>query len=371
VERTNSRGEDVTTPESASAVRADTTAAPRPAWSGPYLFRSGTGQRPYFVYTPTRYQAGTRVPLVVMLHGCSQTPRGVAVTTRWNELAEERNFIVVYPAQPLAVSPDAITGPPDQPPEQPGHSAATEPPGNQLDPCWQHGNGDNCWNWFLPEHQHRGDGEPAIIAGITHAVIADTTQPTIDPDRVYVAGMSAGAAMAVILGATYPDLYSAVAAHSGLEYQAATTIPGAFQALLQGGPNPADQGQQAFQAMGNHARLMPVLVVQGTSDQRVNPVNGDQVIQQWLHTNRLATGGAFTANFTAPTTDTQFTEATPGGHPYRVRTWTDAQGRPVHEYWTIDGMGHAWSGGFWLGSFADPRGPDATRAMYSFFSRSR
>jgi poly(3-hydroxybutyrate) depolymerase len=110
VERTNSRGEDVTTPESASTAQADTTAAPRPAWSGPYLFRSDTGQRPYFVYTPTRYQAGTRVPLVVMLHGCSQTPRGVAVTTRWNELAEERNFIVVYPAQPLAVSPDAITG---------------------------------------------------------------------------------------------------------------------------------------------------------------------------------------------------------------------------------------------------------------------
>ena len=142
--------------------------------------------------------------------------------------------------------------------------------------------------------------------------MADTTQWMIDPDRVYVAGMSAGAAMAVILGATYPDLYSAVAAHSGLEYQAATTIPGAFQALLQGGPNPADQGQQAFQAMGPHARLMPVLVVQGTSDLRVNPVNGDQVIQQWLHTNRLATGGAFSADFAAPTTDTVFTEATPG-----------------------------------------------------------
>ena len=125
----------MTTPESASTAQADTAAAPRPAWSGPYLFRSDTGQRPYFVYTPTRYQAGTRVPLVVMLHGCSQTPRGAAVTTRWNELAEERNFIVVYPAQPLAISPDAITGPPDQPPEQPGNNAATEPPGNQLDPC--------------------------------------------------------------------------------------------------------------------------------------------------------------------------------------------------------------------------------------------
>lgn len=177
--------------------------------------------------------------------------------------------------------------------------------------------------------------------------------------------------MAVILGATYPDLYSAVAAHSALEYRAATTIPTAFQALLHGGPDPGIQGQQAFQAMGSHARLMPVLVVQGTEDLRVNPVNGEQVIRQWLQTNRLATDGAFTADFTTPATDTRFDPATPGGHPYRVRTWTDSRGRPVHEYWTINGMGHAWSGGHWLGSFADPRGPGASRAMYSFFSRSR
>ena len=100
-----------------------------------------------------------------------------------------------------------------------------------------------------------------------------------------------------------------------------------------------------------------MLVVQGTNDLRVNPVNGDQVIQQWLDTNRLATGGMFTADFATPTTDTRFNEATPGGHPYRVRTWTDNHGKIVHEYWTIDGMGHAWSGGYWLGSFADPRGP--------------
>ena len=207
--------------------------------------------------------------------------------------------------------PDAITGPTDEPPDQSADYAAGEPPGNQLDPCWQDGNGDNCWNWFLPDHQRRGAGEPAIIAGITRAVMANTAQWTIDPDRVYVAGMSAGGAMAVILGATYPDLYSAVAAHSALEYQAATTIPGAFQALLQGGPNPAGQGQKAFEAMGGHARLMPVLVVHGSNDVRVNPVNGDQVIQQWLHTNRLATGGAFTADFATPDTNTP----SPKPHP--------------------------------------------------------
>ena len=201
-------------PESMSTVRADIAAAPpqpRLAWSGPYLFASRAGQRPYYVYTPTRYQVGTRVPLVVMLHGCSQTPRGVAVATQWNDLAEEHNFIVAYPGQTLAVHPGAITGPTGKPADQPADYPAGASSGNQLDPCWQDGNGDNCWNWFLPDHQRRGAGEPAIIAGITRAVLADTAQWTIDPARVYVAGMSAGGAMAVILGATYPDLYSAVA----------------------------------------------------------------------------------------------------------------------------------------------------------------
>jgi poly(3-hydroxybutyrate) depolymerase len=149
---------------------------------------------------------------------------------------------------------------------------------------------------------------------------------------------------------------------------AATDIPSAFAALTQGGPDPVGQGQQAFVAMGDNARLMPVLAVQGNNDLRVSPVNGDQVIQQWLETNRLATGGTFTGDIATPTSDTRFNEAMPGGHPYRVRTWSDGHGTNAHEYWTVDGMGHAWSGGYWLGSFADPRGPNVTRAMYSFFS---
>ncbi|MET0993435.1 MAG: PHB depolymerase family esterase [Mycobacterium sp.] len=325
----------MTAPESMSTVRADVAAAPpqpRLAWSGPYLFVSRAGRRPYYVYTPTGYRVGTSVPLVVMLHGCSQTPHGVAVATQWNELAEEHNFIVAYPGQTLAVHPGAITGSNGEPGDQPADDAAGASSSTQLDPCWRDGNGDNCWNWFLPDHQSRGAGEPAIIAGITRAVLADTAQWTIDPARVYVAGMSAGGAMAVILGATYPDLYSAVAAHSALEYKAATDIPSAFAALTQGGPNPVGQGQQAFAAMGDHARLMPVLVVQGTKDLRVNPVNGDQVIQQWLETNRLATGGMFTRQFATPTTDTHFNEATPGGHPYRVRTWNDNHAKIIHEY---------------------------------------
>jgi poly(hydroxyalkanoate) depolymerase family esterase len=321
-------------------------------WAGPRLFAGRPGKRPYYVYTPDGYKPGTSAPLLVMLHGCTQTPRGFAIATQWNDLADEHNVVVVYPAQTIQVLGDAITGSADQ-----------------LDHCWTDGNGDHCWNWFLPVHQERDSGEPAIIAGITRAVMADTGKWTIDPRRVYVAGMSAGGGMAVILGATYPDLFSGVAVHSGLEYKAATDVPGAFRALAKGGPDPVDQGGQAFRAMGNRARLMPVIVIHGSEDQRNIASNGELVVRQWLETNRLASDRDFNADFNQPATDDRYREPVPGGHPYRVRRWADQAGEVVQEYWAIDGLAHAWSGGNWLGSFADPGGPSASRAIYAFLFR--
>jgi poly(hydroxyalkanoate) depolymerase family esterase len=326
-------------------------------WEGPFLFANESGRRPYYVYTPAGYEVGTSAPLLVMLHGCSQTPRGSAIGTQWNDLADEHNMIVVYPGQTIQVLGKEITG-----------SAALLAE-DRLDQCWRTGNGDHCWNWFLPEHQARDTGEPAIIAGITRAVLADTEKWTIDPGRVYVAGMSAGGAMAVILGVTYPELFSGVAVHSGLEYQAATDGLGALRVIGQGGPDPVRQGAQAFQAMGDHARLMPVIVIHGSEDRRVIPANGELVVRQWLETNRLATDGAFNPEFTEPDSDNRYGEPVPGGHPYRVRRWTAKGGKVVQEYWTVDGLAHAWSGGYWLGSFTDPRGPTASRAMYAFLSR--
>lgn len=336
------------------------TAVPSPAhsvWEGPRLFASRSGKRPYYVYTPAGYKTGTSVPLLVMLHGCTQTPRGAAIATQWNDLADEHNIVVVYPAQTIQVLGNPITG------------SAEQSTKEQLDQCWTDGNGDHCWNWFFPGHQERDAGEPAIIAGITRAVMADTAKWTIDPHRVYVAGMSAGGGMAVILGATYPDLFSGVAVHSGLEYKAATDVLGALQVLSQGGPAPAGQGEQAFRAMGHHARLMPVIVIHGGEDQRNVAYNGELVVRQWLETNRLATDGDFTADFDKPASDVRYGEPVPGGHPYRVRRWTDRAGMVVQEYWAVDGLEHAWSGGYWLGSFADPRGPSASRAMCAFLFR--
>lgn len=327
------------------------------AWEGPFLFVTRSGRRPYYVYTPANYKTGTSAPLLVMLHGCTQTSRGSAVATQWNDLADEHNIIVVYPQQTLQIPENAMTGSTEGLAESP------------VDQCWSDGNGDHCWNWFLPAHQARNSGEPSIIAGITRAVMADTAKWTIDPDRVYVAGMSAGGGMAVVLGATYPELFSGVAVHSGLEYQAATDPLGAFNILIKGGPDPLGQGEQAFRAMGEHARLMPIIVIHGSEDRRNIAFNGELVVRQWLETNRLATGNAFTADFCKPANDTRYGEPVPGGHPYRVRSWTDDRSRIVQEYWTVDGLAHAWSGGYWLGSFTDPRGPSATRAIYAFFTR--
>jgi poly(3-hydroxybutyrate) depolymerase len=322
-------------PDAEPTVQADsaaTQAQPRLPWSGPYLFVSSSGRRPYYVYTPTRYQLGTSVPLVVMLHGCSQTPRGVEVATGWNDLAEERNF-VVYPGR-LSRSPTTRS------PGRLGIQAANKPtprPGSPRGSTLTSAGGTATGTTAGTESCRRiRAATPASrrpIAGITQAVMANTTQWTIDPARVYVAGMSAGGAMAVILGATYPELYSAVAAHSALEYKAAINLLGAFQALTQGGPDPLAQGQEAFQAMGSHARVMPVLVVHGTNDLRVNPVNGGPGSpamvgnQPARHRRHVHRGGRHSGN------RHPLYRSCTWGHPYRVRTWIDNHGKTVHEYW--------------------------------------
>jgi poly(hydroxyalkanoate) depolymerase family esterase len=269
-------------------------------------YSNPAGSRGYKLFIPSRYQ-GQPVPLVVMLHGCTQSPDDFAAGTRMNFLADEQACFVVYPAQ-----------------------------------CSE-ANQAKCWNWFRTADQQRGRGEPSLIAGITRQVMRDYS---VDPKRVYVAGLSAGGAAAAVMGATYNDLYAAIGVHSGLACGAAVDLPSAFVAMRQG-------GEGADRVVLSDRLPVPTIVFHGDRDTTVHPNNGDQVLEQSVKTTstqkRVRRGRV------------------PGGHAYTRTIHTDASGRGIFEHWNIHGAGHAWSGGSPAGSYTDPRGPDATREMLRFF----
>ena len=266
-------------------------------------FKNECGGRDFKLFEPAREDDGP-LPLVVMLHGCTQDPDDFARGTRMNALAREQGFVVLYPSQS------------------------------------QRANAQRCWNWFKHNHQARGKGEPAILAGMVRDVIATHG---IDPARVYVAGLSAGGAMAAILGDAYPDLFAAVGVHSGLPTGSATDVPSAF-AAMSGGAQPVRRSPKAGQTP-------PTIVFHGDADTTVHVVNGERVLQ--------AAG-----LFASPDVRRGSTAM---GVAWSCRRFVDAHGAERAEEWTIHGAGHAWSGGDLAGSYTDPRGPDASAEMLRFF----
>ena len=271
-------------------------------------YSNPAGSRAYKLYIPSRYH-GQALPLIVMLHGCTQSPDDFAAGTRMNVIAEEQTCLVVYPAQPSDANPA------------------------------------KCWNWFRPTDQRRGQGEPSLIAGITRQVMRDYW---VDPQRVYIGGLSAGAAAAAVMGATYPDLYAAIGVHSGLACGAANDLPSAFVAMRQGDLEVGD-----ISAVLGDGPVVPTIVFHGDRDTTVNPRNGDRIIALSLRTTNtrkmVHSGGV------------------PGGHGYTRTIHADASGQAIFEHWEIHGAGHAWSGGSPAGSYTDPRGPDAAKEMVRFF----
>jgi poly(hydroxyalkanoate) depolymerase family esterase len=272
-------------------------------------FSNACGSRAYKLYVPSGYNGGA-VPLVVMLHGCTQSPDDFAAGTKMNDLAEEQGFLVAYPAQS------------------------------------QSANASKCWNWFQAGHQRRDEGEPSLIAGITRRIMGDFT---VEEGRVYIAGLSAGGAAAAIMGSTYPDLYAAIGVHSGLACGAANDMPSAFAAMSQGAAASSRRGPACVSA--------PTIVFHGDEDRTVSPINGDQIIEQCR-----ADGG-----FRVSVTHGQST----GGVGYQRTVHTDESGVAFLEQWVLHGAGHAWSGGDPAGSYTDPRGPDASREMMRFFLQHR
>jgi poly(hydroxyalkanoate) depolymerase family esterase len=269
-------------------------------------YSNPAGSRAYRLFIPTGYH-GQPLPLIVMLHGCTQSPEDFAAGTRMNFIADAQPCFVVYPAQRR----DA----------------------NQA----------KCWNWFRTADQQRGSGEPSLIAGITRQIMREYS---VDPKRVYIAGLSAGGAAAAVMGATYSDLYAAVGVHSGLACGAAIDLPSALLAMRQG-------GGFDHQAASAGRPTVPTIVFHGDHDSTVHPNNGDQVIERSMRatsTERNVHRGQVA-----------------GGHAFTRTVHSDTSGRHVFEHWSIHGAGHAWSGGSSAGSYTDPRGPDATREMLRFF----
>lgn len=268
-------------------------------------FKGRSGSRDYRTYIPASAVEGI-TGIVMMLHGCTQTPEDFAQGTGMNAQAETHRFVVIYPAQSRG------------------------------------SNAQSCWNWFSKSDQRRGRGEPEILAGIARTAMAEHG---VSSARCFVAGLSAGAAMAVILGETYPDVFAAVGAHSGLPFGAADDVPSAFAAMA--GTLPSEPVDQA-------ATGLRTIVFHGDADRTVRPVNGEAIARQ---AERHGASG------TISTTETGHAK----GRGFRRTLTTDATDAPQTEHWRVEGLGHAWSGGRSEGSYADPAGPDASAEMIRFF----
>ena len=270
------------------------------------VFSCAEGSRSYKLYVPSSEPARPR-GLVVMLHGCTQNPDDFARGTGMNEVAERNGFAVAYPGQTRS------------------------------------DNANGCWNWFEPKHQRRGAGEPAILAGLTEAIVSEFG---IDPARVFIAGLSAGGAMAMVMAEMYPELFAAVGVHSGLPTNAAKDVASAFAAM---------RGNGKAQGSSRHARYPGrTIVFQGSADTTVHPSNASRIIDA-----------------ATPETASISSHRTEAGKSRRAATVTvvaDQAGYTVAELWLVDSAGHAWSGGQPGGSFVDPAGPDASLQMMRFFS---
>jgi poly(hydroxyalkanoate) depolymerase family esterase len=296
----------------------------------------------YKLFVPKTYKGKKDTPLVVMLHGCGQDPDDFAEGTKMNALAEQENFLVLYPNMNHMFNP-------------------SDPAGY---------NPFGCWNWFLDKNQHRGQGHPKLIFEIIEEVKRGYN---IDVNQVFAAGLSAGGSLACILGVTYPDVFSAIGICSGLAYDAANVFfltdpmaEDAKKSMEKGVPDPYVCGNNAFAEMGEFKKKMRVIVFHGICDTTVHPINGQQVITQWAQTNFLVEGGKGNVEVTPSKINAGIID----GKSFTQHIFSDDSSEPFLEHWMVDKMGHVWSGGSPNGSYTDPSGPNASEIMWRFFTKS-
>ena len=319
-EQPNDRHAPTPTPTPTSTSTPQTAPHTTPAGPGAFLHGSHTHAgltRDYKLFVPPA--VGRQPPLVVMLHGCTQDPDDFAAGTGMNELARELGFLVLYPAQAKSANPS------------------------------------RCWNWFKHSHQGRGRGEAGVIATMAQAVMQERG---VNPARVYIAGLSAGGAMAAIVAAAYPQLFAAVGVHSGLAPGAAQSLPEALAAMRAGAEGAA--GAAGAPGRSGPGLPVPAIVFHGDRDATVNPRNGDQVVAAVL-----ASAWPSKADRAGPAVVQEGVSRQ--GQRY-TRTVHGGEGGPaLAEQWVLHGAGHAWSGGQPAGSYVDTQGPDASREMLRFF----
>lgn len=280
----------------------------------------------YRLFVPDAQAPAPARPLVVVLHGCGQSGEDMVRLTRFDALAAESGFAVLYPE----------TGP-----------SADNPRG--------------CWRWWAPASQLRKGGEPEVIVSMVSEAGSATG---VDGRRVYAAGFSSGGAMSAILGALYPDIFAAVGVHSGMPYAAASTGSCALRALAHGAVEPESRATIAYHAQGRRHRIMPLIVVQGSEDDVVAPENAGLLIRQFARINDMAYGGNESADAVA---DSTMEDRIANGRSFRVRGYRGARGEAIMREVVVVGMGHAWSGGPSGEEYSDPRGPDATSLLWAFF----
>jgi poly(hydroxyalkanoate) depolymerase family esterase len=294
-------------------------------------YGSGAGAHPYLVYVPKGYTAKRHLPLVVFAHGCQTSAEQQMRSSRFNDLADRKGFVVAYPDVTAAEA------------AQPGPVA-------------------RCWQFFVPANQHRDGPDPTAIAGITRTVLA---RWHLDPQRVYLVGMSGGSFMTSIMAATHPDLYAAVAIAAGGAYADTQCL------VTNQDTTPASTfAQSAFVEMGKRARVLPRLVMGGDADQGIPPACADKALEQGLRTDNLVMSGSQTRPLSlTPTSVTQ--DANPGGYPSTVSSYADAAGCLIGQRWLIHGMNHFWPGGSadptWA-NWTDPKGPSGAEVAWRFFT---
>lgn len=299
------------------------------------VFRSEFGDRRYRLFVPSDPGA----PLLVMLHGCTQDAEDFAAGTRMDAVAREKGLMVLYPEQSATDHPQA------------------------------------CWRWFDPDHQRREAGEPALLAGMVREMVEEHGA---DADRVFVAGISAGGGMALTLAVTHPELFAGVAVHSGVPY-AASPPSTPVEVMAGGGPDVGGLVRRLRRALGTRGGPPPLILFHGSDDEVVRVANARRIAASWA-VARSSDGGpdpdgrdedraAAEGVHQLPPPALEEEGLSPGGLAYTRSRWTWSRGGLPMEMWIVHGLGHAWSGGDPDGSYTDPRGPDASRAIVEFLLR--